>query len=109
MEEKRAGDRREKCAGCGDGHHSPCEKLNDHLEFDAKVLAQQELIISRLDLITKNQEAISATLVSMTEILEAWNNTKGFVKTMVTISGFMKWLVAFGASVAAVWYFVFRR
>lgn len=52
------------------------------------------------------QEEQAAELKKVAEILEAWNNAKGFVKTVRMIGEVSKWLVIVGGSMAAIWYFL---
>lgn len=80
-------------------HTPPCNHLE---ELDTKVLKKLEEVIDSQTIILKKQEEIN-------EVLVAWNNTKGFVKTMILISGFMKWLVGTGLAISAVWYFIIRK
>lgn len=52
------------------------------------------------------QEAQAAELKKVAEILEAWNNAKGFVKTVRMIGEVSKWLVLVGGAMAVIWYFL---
>ena len=85
-----------------DGHSSPCPYVIEHTNGEKQLHEDLKALLEGQKKLLENQEAIL-------EVVIAWNNTKGFVRTMTTISSFMKWLVAFGASVAAVWYFIIRR
>lgn len=70
------------CDHCGgDGHQSPCEDLN----------AQKGKI---------DQMAID--LARMREILEAWNNAKGFISTLNWLGRAAKWLTTIAAGLAVV-------
>ena len=47
-----------------------------------------------------------ATADTMLEILIAWNQTKGFVKTIQLIAEVAKWLVVVGGTIGAIVYFL---
>lgn len=58
----------------------------------------------KLDLVLERVEEIALKQASMSEILLAWNNAKGFVKTIQGISKILRWLVLTGGAFAAVWF-----
>jgi len=80
-------------------HASPCTHLQ---ELDNKVLAKLEEVVASQAVILKKQE-------EMSEVLIAWNNTKGFIRTVVLFSSVVKWAVGTGVAVGAVWYFITRK
>ena len=49
-------------------------------------------------------QEIKQTLAEMKEIVTAWNDAKGFIKTVRTIGEVLKWAVAVGAALLALWY-----
>lgn len=75
-----------------DGHNSPCDHLNQYVDF-------QEVI--RLDL-----EEIKSDLKAVKELLDAWKNMKGFIRTMQIIGSVAKWITVTGAAFAAIWYWL---
>ena len=80
-----------------DGHSTPCQMLAEHKALETQLHSDlQELLVGQEKMIA-NQETIL-------EIVTAWNNTKGFVKTLVMISTVLKWLVVVCATVAGIWY-----
>ena len=80
-----------------DGHNTPCPMLTEHKALETQLHSDlQELLVGQEKMIA-NQETIL-------EIVTAWNNTKGFVKTLVMISTVLKWLVFVCATVAGIWY-----
>jgi len=85
-----------------DGHTSPCPYVVEHTADEKELHDDLKALLEGQKKLLENQEAIL-------EIVTAWNEMKGFIRTMIRISSFMKWLVAFGASIAAVWYFIIRR
>ena len=64
-------------------HASPCDKLTE-----------QETLIKEL------HDDVKA----MREMLEAWNNAKGFVSTLRLLGVVMRWLAAISAGIAAIFY-----
>ena len=54
------------------------------------------------------QETQSERLGKVAEILEAWDNTKGFVKTVKLIAAVAKWFVVVGGTATALYYW-FKR
>lgn len=55
------------------------------------------------------QQAQAIELKKMAEMMEAWNNAKGFVKTMRTIGEIMKWVAAVIAAGGLIWYFLWGK
>ena len=86
---------RRECDHLGDGHTSPCKNLMVHTELETNILVELNAIRQGQTLILTQQE-------SMKEMLEAWNNTKGFVTTIKTAGKLILWLVAIGAAWAIV-------
>lgn len=41
----------------------------------------------------------------MREILDAWNNAKGFVTTIKFLSSLIKWISIVGGTIGLIWYF----
>ena len=85
-----------------DGHSTPCPYVVEHTTDEKELHDDLKALLEGQKKLLENQEAIL-------EIVTAWNEMKGFIRTMIRISSFMKWLVAFGVSIAAVWYFIIRR
>lgn len=68
---------------------------------------QQELNVQdTLELLLERMDEISARQAAMAEIVVAWNNTKGFVKTVQAISKGIRWIAITGAGAGALWYFI---
>ena len=75
-------------------HEPPCETLKDHqLNTD-----------ERLDLLLERMDELALRQANMAEILLAWNNTKGFVRTFQAISRAIRWVSMTGAATAVLWY-----
>lgn len=51
---------------------------------------------------------IKDEVAKMTELMAAWDNAKGFVKTIRVIGELTKWVVAVGAAITAIWWWVRR-
>lgn len=75
-----------------DGHSSPCDNLNRHVDFQATIM--------------HDLEEIKQDLKSVKELLDAWKNMKGFIRTMQIIGAVAKWLTVTGAAFAAIWYWL---
>jgi len=56
-------------------------------------------VVERLDELTLKQ-------ANMAEIIVAWNNTKGFVRTVQMVSKIVRWFTVTAAAVAAIWYLI---
>ena len=54
-------------------------------------------------------QEIKQTLAEMKEIVTAWNDAKGFIKTVRAIGEVLKWAVAVGAALLALWYILTGR
>lgn len=70
---------------------------------------------SLIEMIYEDMQIMKATMLCHTEKLErvaeivsAWDNAKGFVKTVRIVGEVAKWLVVAGAAVTAIWYWVKR-
>lgn len=80
-------------------HIPPCNYLQ---ELDTRILKKLEEVVDSQLVMLQKQE-------SMQEVLVAWNNTKGFVKTVVTLSAVLKWIVGTGLAISAIWYFLIKN
>lgn len=49
---------------------------------------------------------IQEDIKEMREIIDAWNNAKGFVTTIKFLSAFIKWAAIVGGAVGVLWYFL---
>lgn len=58
--------------------------------------------------IHEDLKAIKDEVSKMNEVLQAWNNAKGFIKTIRLLGEVAKWLVATGAAIAAIWWWIKR-
>lgn len=61
-----------------------------------------------IKLIHEDLQNIKAELKTVTEILVAWNNAKGFVKTIKFVGDIVKWGAPIVAAIVAAWYFLNR-
>ena len=83
-------------------HPTPCPMLSDHLALSSEIHEDiADIKIQQAEL-GKNQ-------AEMLEILNAWKQTKGFVQTMQTVSSIAKWLVMFGGTCGAIYYFFVHK
>jgi hypothetical protein len=80
-------------------------------EFSDKSKSQStiEMIYQELVLVRALQEHNAAELEKVTEILEAWNNAKGFVKTSMMIVRVAKWFLFAAGTTAGVYYWLTGR
>lgn len=60
-------------------------------------------------LIHDDLQRIKAELVTVKEILEAWNNAKGFVKVVKLVGDIVKWGSPVVVAILATWYFFFKK
>jgi hypothetical protein len=58
----------------------------------------------KLDLLIERVDELALRTASISEIMLAWNNTKGFVKTVQTVSKVLRWIAVTGAACSVVWY-----
>ena len=84
-------------------HQSPCAHLEEHrgdaVEQMRELRIQQQALNDKMDAVLK-------AVGSVHEVLTAWNNAKGFVNTVQTISKLIKWATPPALLIAATWYFV---
>lgn len=78
------------------GNHIELRVLHDDLRRILETQQEQKAL----------QEEQAVELKKVAEILEAWDNAKGFVKTVRLIGEVSKWIVAAGAAVGIIWYFL---
>ena len=72
-----------------------CPAFHDHSSIPR--------MLEILEKIAEKQEEQAKKLEEVAEIVTAWNNTKGFIKTLSTIGTLLKWIVATCAAAAAIW------
>jgi hypothetical protein len=75
-------------------HKAPCDPLHKHQ------LSTDE----RLDLLLERMDELALRQANMAEIIIAWNNTKGFVRTFQAISKVIRWISMTAAATAVLWY-----
>ena len=83
----------EKCEQC---HIPPCQPLQDC----------QHDINDRLDLILARVDEMALRQANMAEIVVTWNNAKGFVATVQSVSRIIRWVTLTSITVGALWYFI---
>jgi hypothetical protein len=57
-------------------------------------------------LIHADLKGIKEELAKVAEVVEAWEDAKGFVKTIRTIGEIAKWIAVVSAACLAIWYLV---
>ena len=62
-----------------------------------------------ISLIHDDLREIKTELVTVKEILVAWNNAKGFVKTVKLVGDIVKWGSPVVVAILTTWYFFFKR
>ena len=75
-------------------HETPCETL----------VKCREETGDRLTNIENDVRSIQDDVKAMREIIETWNNTKGFVTTIHNLSKVTVWLTTTSAALAGIWY-----
>lgn len=61
-----------------------------------------------IEIIIHDLKSIKNQLATVTEILTAWNNAKGFIKTVKFIGDAIKWAAPAIAAITAYWYYISR-
>lgn len=72
-----------------------CPAFDDHSSIPR--------MIEILEKIAERQEEQAKKLEEVAEIVTAWNNTKGFIRTISAIGAVAKWLVGVGIACGLVW------
>lgn len=54
-------------------------------------------------MLQEDMQATKEAVLAMKEMLDVWNNTKGFVRTLQVLGSVAKWLLAMGVTVGAIW------
>lgn len=74
------------------------DRVNDHDRKIGEILAAQQAMTENLKKLTENTGRLA-------DVLEAWNNVKGFWWTLKLISSGAKIIIPVLAFIGAVWYF----
>lgn len=77
-----------------DNHNTPCSILSDYIDIHAQIHS--------------DLQQIKQTQTAMLEMLEAFKNAKGFIKTIQIMGDVAKWVMAIGALLTAVYFWVRR-
>lgn len=56
--------------------------------------------------IHQDLQDIKKEVSKMNEVVQAWDNAKGFIRTVRVIGEVAKWMVATGAAIAAIWWWL---
>lgn len=59
-----------------------------------------------IEKIREDLAEVKAAVLTMKEIIEAWNDAKGFVRTIKLIGEVFKWVAKVAAAIGAVWLLV---
>lgn len=73
-------------------HNTPCPILQDYISIFEQIHADLQII--------------KQTLTETKEMLEAFKNAKGFIKTVKIMGDFAKWMLAIGALATAFYLWV---
>jgi len=60
--------------------------------------------LESLSITADSIKQIHDDVAKMREIIEAWDNAKGFVTTIKFLSALVKWLTIVGGAVGVIWY-----
>lgn len=99
MHMRRSSDK-ESCAGC-DALAEKVRHIAEEREADI-LLQKQELEALRREVMSE-LKMIRAQGATQLEIMTAWNNAKGFVKSVQTIGRVMTWMAKISAVGAFLW------
>lgn len=61
---------------------------------------------SDIEILRSDMAEVKEAVLSMKEIIGAWNDAKGFVKTIRTIGNVLRWTALVGATIGAFWLFI---
>lgn len=78
------------------------------MENDKHTILERRRSDEAIKLIHDDLQNIKSELKTVTEILVAWNNAKGFVRTIKFIGDIVKWGAPIVAALAAMWYFFIK-
>lgn len=59
-----------------------------------------------MGVIHKDLQEIKTTVAEMRDIVVAWQDAKSFFKLIRIFGEIMKWIVATGAAIGIIWYFI---
>lgn len=80
-----------------DNHRTPCQNLT------AYITVQEQLLVDMHEM-KHLMEQNAKLLFEIKEMVTAWKNVKGFIRTLAIIGTVAKWLTVTGASIAAIYY-----
>lgn len=72
-------------------------------EVDAQMIALSQQVAEAVEA-RQTLVEIQHDVAHMREIIEAWNNAKGFVATIRFLASVVKWTAVIGSAVGLVWY-----
>lgn len=88
----------------------PCTYLQGYQEEVNARLEEGDIrfgeLRDKMNLLLEMHGETAEKVIKTAEIVSAWNNVKGFVNTVHTISKVLRWATLTGAAIAAIWYFV---
>lgn len=61
---------------------------------------------SDIEILRSDMSEVKEAVLSMKEIIDAWNDAKGFVRTIRTIGNIIRWTALIGATIGAFWMFL---
>ena len=101
---------RRECDHYGEpGHNTPCDNLVAHSTVQEQLLVDMH----EIKRITKeNSDELKLMMGVLTEIKEmvtAYKNIKGFIKTLAVLGTVAKWLTITGGSIGAIWYWMHNK
>jgi superfamily I DNA and RNA helicase len=89
----------------------PCQRRSSDKETGELDASFAQCPANNKDVATIHQDLqeIKETVAEMRDIIVAWQDAKAFFKVIKIIGEMLKWLVATGAAVGVIWYFVSGR
>lgn len=75
-------------------HEPPCEPLKEC----------QKKTTDRLDSLEESMASVHSNVIATREIIEAWNNGRGFVTTIRVMSKIVVWLGVTGAAITGIYH-----
>lgn len=89
-------------------------QTDEYIEQNKQVTEDLKICVDNLNKAIESKDSataqelqeIKSNLKSISDLLAAWNNAKGFVNTISWIATFIKWCAIIGTVIAGAWYFI---
>lgn len=65
-----------------------------------------EKLIRCQEQMTQQLDTVNSTMQEMSEVLAAWRNARGAIKTIQVLADICRWTAYLAVSIGAIWYFL---